>query len=418
MANPRWRMLGEVLENLAAMPDQAPPKTIQLKDEMGRPISVRPEELQKGKIDLSPVLGRPDALRHVIDRICEAYDISPVLLRPYESVSLSGPVLIRPPACLGDDRSDLHRELANPNGVEYVYPKQHLACSRIYPLCFVVPEGRTIHTPEHRHPGSEILAVIEGEARQHVEGQQPHTLKQGELFHFCSELMHSTDNPSDRALRVWTFRELNPVRVYAQTSILGYLLRSRRIWEQKGIDEAAQALPANLNITTSDLKALEQGRGLPPPLELDEQTLRALARAYDIGWEILCPFKNNPTQPFVHMIGSHLNKAYGECHSSDAGITYCWNKSYLADSNVQPGVLRIAPFGRTPPHRHPGSEILLVLHGEARVHFPESCTTVDRIRTDEVLHFDASWIHSVINNGGTELVLWVLREFVAPQDLP
>jgi quercetin dioxygenase-like cupin family protein len=61
-----------------------------------------------------------------------------------------------------------------------------------YQLRVDVAPGKT--APNHRHPGEEIIYVIEGTLEYHLEGQQPVTLKAGDVLFVPPGVIHSATN--------------------------------------------------------------------------------------------------------------------------------------------------------------------------------------------------------------------------------
>lgn len=51
--------------------------------------------------------------------------------------------------------------------------------------------------PEHKHPGEEIIYVLEGVLEYHVEGKQPVTLKAGDVLFIPYGTVHSVKNVGD-----------------------------------------------------------------------------------------------------------------------------------------------------------------------------------------------------------------------------
>jgi len=51
-----------------------------------------------------------------------------------------------------------------------------------------------IQSPKHRHPGDEIVYVIEGVLEYQVESNPPVTLKAGEVFFIPAEALHAVKN--------------------------------------------------------------------------------------------------------------------------------------------------------------------------------------------------------------------------------
>jgi quercetin dioxygenase-like cupin family protein len=61
-----------------------------------------------------------------------------------------------------------------------------------YQLRVDVEPGKT--APNHRHPGEEIIYVIEGTLEYRLEGQQPVTLKAGDVLFVPAGVIHSATN--------------------------------------------------------------------------------------------------------------------------------------------------------------------------------------------------------------------------------
>jgi quercetin dioxygenase-like cupin family protein len=84
-----------------------------------------------------------------------------------------------------------------------------------YQLRVDVAPGKT--APNHRHPGEEIIYVIEGTLEYRLEGQQPVTLKAGDVLFVPAGVIHSATNvgqtnaaelgtyivPKDKPLTEW-----------------------------------------------------------------------------------------------------------------------------------------------------------------------------------------------------------------------
>lgn len=51
--------------------------------------------------------------------------------------------------------------------------------------------------PEHKHPGEEIIYVLDGVLEYHVEGKQPVTLKAGDVLFIPYGTVHSVKNVGD-----------------------------------------------------------------------------------------------------------------------------------------------------------------------------------------------------------------------------
>ena len=49
-------------------------------------------------------------------------------------------------------------------------------------------------SPRHRHPGEEIIYVLEGTLEYLIEGQPPATVKAGEVFFIPAEATHTAKN--------------------------------------------------------------------------------------------------------------------------------------------------------------------------------------------------------------------------------
>ncbi len=60
----------------------------------------------------------------------------------------------------------------------------------------IAPGGQS---GKHRHPGHDIMYILEGSAIVEVEGKPPFTLKQGEVFYNRPPGVHNTKNTSTTA---------------------------------------------------------------------------------------------------------------------------------------------------------------------------------------------------------------------------
>lgn len=61
-----------------------------------------------------------------------------------------------------------------------------------YQLRVDIDPGKT--APNHRHPGEEIIYVIEGQLEYRLEGRQPVTLKAGDVLFVPAGVIHSAKN--------------------------------------------------------------------------------------------------------------------------------------------------------------------------------------------------------------------------------
>ena len=61
-----------------------------------------------------------------------------------------------------------------------------------YQLRVDIEPGKT--APNHRHPGEEIIYVVEGTLEYRLEGQPPVTLKAGDVLFVPSGVIHSAKN--------------------------------------------------------------------------------------------------------------------------------------------------------------------------------------------------------------------------------
>lgn len=364
---------------------------------------------------------RANPAKDILSAIAKAYGIDPLLLAPFESQNMAGPVVLTPPKTPGNVSDDFNKR-KHANGVYYYYPKMHLAGAGLYPVYLVAERGRKVHTPNHWHPGTEVIAVIGGKAKEIIHKVSEYTnLDTGELLHFCSEHKHQTINRSKNdLLRIWVFRELtSPPQTSSLFFILGQHLRSWRLQRK----EALSAVAERGSFSPEKLKFFEKEGLLPfrKKNSLSDSQADRLSSAYNVGMEIMRPFMNvsNSRKVFAssHFANENKDAPRGmSYHESGHGVQYYWPRKFLKNSSILPGLLSVVPSSHTPPHRHPGSEILLVIDGEARVNFPENRTSIEPLRAGDLTHFDASWRHSVENTGEIMLKAWVLRELRAPGD--
>jgi quercetin dioxygenase-like cupin family protein len=80
----------------------------------------------------------------------------------------------------GTKRTDLQRHDLSVPGREVVQVRVDFAPGAV--------------APEHRHPGEEIVYVIEGTLEYRVEGRPPVTLKAGEVLFIPAEAIHAATN--------------------------------------------------------------------------------------------------------------------------------------------------------------------------------------------------------------------------------
>ena len=86
----------------------------------------------------------------------------------------------RPP---GSTRTDLQRHDLRDPGREVLQARVDLAPGASFPA--------------HRHPGEEIIYVLEGTLEYKVEGQPPATLKAGDVLFVAAGVFHSARNVGD-----------------------------------------------------------------------------------------------------------------------------------------------------------------------------------------------------------------------------
>ncbi len=73
--------------------------------------------------------------------------------------------------------------------------------------------------PAHRHPGEEIIYVIEGALEYQLEGQPPVTLAAGEVLFVPASVFHSARNPGDAPgaeLATYVLEKGKPLTEFAQ----------------------------------------------------------------------------------------------------------------------------------------------------------------------------------------------------------
>ena len=73
---------------------------------------------------------------------------------------------------------------------------------------------------EHKHPGEEIIYVLEGSQEYRVEGKPPTTLEAGEVFFVPAGTIHAVKNVGKRAsaaeLATYVVEEGKPLVVLAE----------------------------------------------------------------------------------------------------------------------------------------------------------------------------------------------------------
>jgi quercetin dioxygenase-like cupin family protein len=84
------------------------------------------------------------------------------------------------PSASGIQRTDLQQHDLSAPGREVVQNRVD-----------ITPESPPIR---HKHPGEEIIYVLEGSLEYHVDGQEPTTLKAGEVFFVPAETFHAVRN--------------------------------------------------------------------------------------------------------------------------------------------------------------------------------------------------------------------------------
>jgi quercetin dioxygenase-like cupin family protein len=98
-----------------------------------------------------------------------------VLLAASAALSAQAP---RPP---GSTRTDLQRHDLSVAGWETIQARIDFAPGASFPA--------------HRHPGEEIIYVLEGTLEYQLEGQPPVTLEAGEVLFVPARVFHSARNP-------------------------------------------------------------------------------------------------------------------------------------------------------------------------------------------------------------------------------
>lgn len=93
---------------------------------------------------------------------------------------LAGPAAAAAPALQGTTRTDLQRHDLSIPGHETLQARIDIA------------PGAT--APWHRHPGEEVIYVIEGTLEYQLEGQEPVTLKTGDVLFVPAGVAHKARN--------------------------------------------------------------------------------------------------------------------------------------------------------------------------------------------------------------------------------
>ena len=105
-------------------------------------------------------------------------NLTPMLALLLAAASTSAPT---PPAPAGVTRTDLQRHDLSIEGREMVQARIDIAPGAV--------------APWHRHPGEEIIYVIEGTLEYQLEGRDPVTLKAGEVLFVPAGVAHKARNP-------------------------------------------------------------------------------------------------------------------------------------------------------------------------------------------------------------------------------
>lgn len=405
------------------------------------------EDLETGKPpDLKPLLRRAAPERDLLAAIARAYYVDQYLLDPYGSMEVAGPVVVPPRTNRRDAHSRFHVRRAG-SGCYYYSPHMHLAGSRLYPVLFTL-KGRNSHTPWHSHPGTEVLIVIQGQARAEISSQPraraepgcpriPYDLHEGDVLHFSSEHEHTIYNTSNERFCAWAFRELTSPSKDSPYAVLGRQLQSWRLCNRERLDAIAE----RSGLALKDLYAFERDGPLPFPRRTSPSPTRdglcTLARAYQVGVELLVPFRKRARANAVHASPARLAPPWPERRRVDdrtslearcravwrrrvqggqhlqraPGARYYWPSEILRDSLIRPGLISVAASCWTPAHRHPGSEIVLVIEGKAEIHFPDNHTKIAKLERGYAAHFDSDWNHTIVNVGEQVLKTWVLRDY-------
>jgi quercetin dioxygenase-like cupin family protein len=85
------------------------------------------------------------------------------------------------PTAPGIKRTDLQQHDLSAHGREVVQNRVDLS-----------PDAPAV---KHKHPGEEIIYVLEGSVEYQVEGQQPTIVSAGEVFFVPAETFHTARNP-------------------------------------------------------------------------------------------------------------------------------------------------------------------------------------------------------------------------------
>ena len=107
-------------------------------------------------------------------------------------IGCSLPLPVAPPQVPGVKRTELQRQDLGIPGREVIQ-------------CLVELEPG-VSFPRHRHPGEEIIYVVEGSWRDEVEGQSPVTLTAGEVLFIPAGTVHAATNVgSGRGVELATY---------------------------------------------------------------------------------------------------------------------------------------------------------------------------------------------------------------------
>lgn len=448
----KWMQLGEFLKAHLKLPrapgDPQPPAAVILPADrdVAQTCEFPTAKLLAGDIDLSCLRTRADPVGDLLAAIADAFKIDPYLLDPYAAFDVAGPVVLPPPED-APDQSRAYVKRDTTQGACYRSPRMHLAGSRLYPVCLTLERDPAAATPAHCHPGTELVVALDGSAEVAVKaanGQRSHVEVSAEdfsehresvyprgLLHFRSKCQHVFIRRGSGRFRAWVFRELASPPSTSRWAVLGRQLQSWRHYQKRSLQETADRVPPPPPEETADQAAAPGGLSFDQLDELEDNAvspfpddaarpsldqLKLIAKHYEIGPELLITFaKPDASNDMVRQSAVELaNRRADECEELGGphfpGVRYNWPDQILGESTVRPGLLTIAPFSHSPPHHHPGSEIVLVIRGRAEIRFPDSGTSVGTITAGQLAHFDSTCRHTVINVGRQFLFAWVLRE--------
>jgi quercetin dioxygenase-like cupin family protein len=146
--------------------------------------------------------GEAQVKRDQLPELADIYGVSPVLFYDFLFPAFRYAVVV------GEDNM---KEIGPAfgmleDGVTYRVPCRHLAYSDMtIALVELASESRP---PENRHPGHELLKVLEGEVTVAFQGAAKGIVKQGEYAVFKSHIKHQVYNHTGKPARMLSFRFL------------------------------------------------------------------------------------------------------------------------------------------------------------------------------------------------------------------